>query len=456
MDVQKNTLNEETLDQERLVILSDYINQLREKNTIKVSRDGIEYSIMQPSPKEYSGMQWKWDSCFHAIMNSQIDLEHSKSELKSLNVHQLQSGPDEGMYPHMSFWTDRKLPQFKYQDQSWITQPPVVALAAEHIFNKEGDPAFLQEMYPHLVKQEQWFVRRREIDSDGLVVVISPWETGCDQSKRFKNAIPKVREEDKPYLDDLRKFISEDLRKYAGIENHQYKGEAEMSRHILNRAILERNADATVLKEDGFFTAYNADFNFIRMRSLLSLAKIAGILNKIEDQHQFLEKHEQIKQSVNERLWDSESASYRDIILHDNVVERPPSNFGSFLALLAKACDKVQEKQIIESLSDQKKYLMRYGVSTEDVTHKESDPNDYWGANIWPQTAWLISEGLYENGYLDLYAQNTRGFSDAVIKSGPYEFFNPIDGRGLGEAYQSWAGLSFSMQADLINRLSTN
>lgn len=445
----------QSMDVDRLANLRDIINDLRDRNTISVTADGVNhYSIMQPSPSEYSGMQWEWDSCFHGMMNAHISIVDAKSEILSLNVHQIKEGADEGMYPHMVMWTERKLPQFNYQDQSWITQPPVVSIATEYVFKKDGDISFLKEMYPHLVRQEEWFARRRELNNDGLVVVLTPWETGNDQSKRFKQGLPRVTEEDEGYLEKLRIAISKDLKRYAGtVEEHQYKGDQEKARHVLNKAIIDRGGDAKRLMEDGYFIAYPADFNFIRMRSLLALANIAKELGQMDDSLRYKEKHEQVKVAVNSRLWDEETSSYRDIIYHEGQSYRPPSNYGSFLALFAHACDEIQREKIVATLSDSDRYFRKYGVSTEDVSHPESDTNDYWGANIWPQTAWMLNEGLFENGYFDLYLANTRCFSDAVIKSGPFEFFNPDNGRGLGQAFQSWTGLAYSMQANLIDRM---
>ncbi|MBI4100754.1 hypothetical protein HY439_03385 [Candidatus Microgenomates bacterium] len=47
------------------------------------SRLKLPYAYTCPSPEKYH-FQWFWDSCFHAIALSHLNLEHAKKELHTL------------------------------------------------------------------------------------------------------------------------------------------------------------------------------------------------------------------------------------------------------------------------------------------------------------------------------------------------------------------------------------
>ena len=62
------------------------------------------------------------------------------------------------------------------------------AMAALELYQANGDLDFLKEIFPALVDYYDYLTRRRA-DSDGLIRIIHPWESGWDNSQRWDEAI---------------------------------------------------------------------------------------------------------------------------------------------------------------------------------------------------------------------------------------------------------------------------
>ena len=150
--------------------------------------DGHQYT--QPSPSTYP-YQWLWDSCFHAIALSHFSPEDAKKELRSAVSQQFENG----MLPHMIYWEPGTLVDIQWGREgkkrtSTITQPPLIAEAVWRIFEKDGDAAFLAEMYPALSSFYEYLLTARDPRSNHLAGIINPDESGEDNSPRFYNLLP--------------------------------------------------------------------------------------------------------------------------------------------------------------------------------------------------------------------------------------------------------------------------
>jgi len=66
------------------------------------------------------------------------------------------------------------------------SQPPLLAWAAWRIYERSKDKAFLSEIYPKLVKYQDW-LRRERRNQEGLYFWKHPYESGIDNSPRFSN-----------------------------------------------------------------------------------------------------------------------------------------------------------------------------------------------------------------------------------------------------------------------------
>lgn len=146
------------------------------------------YCYVAPAPGNYP-YQWFWDTCFHVIMLARLgEAEVAKRNLRSLFEMQ----EDDGFVGHMIFWK-RALPhQITDVTQarpslrtirphmSAMIQPPLAAQALLALFRACGDRVFLGEMYAKVRRQHEWLATHRDFDGDGLISIISPFESGMD------------------------------------------------------------------------------------------------------------------------------------------------------------------------------------------------------------------------------------------------------------------------------------
>jgi glycogen debranching enzyme len=151
------------------------------------------YKFVCPSTKHYQH-QWFWNSCFHAIVFSHFDTELAKNEIRSL----LKVQRDSGFIPHVIYWAATKFRRplaglgamlessFSLSPKTTdMIQPPLIAQSVEEIYKKDKDVEFLKEVVPKLKKYYTWLVENRDPDGDGLISIISSYESGMDQSPSF-------------------------------------------------------------------------------------------------------------------------------------------------------------------------------------------------------------------------------------------------------------------------------
>ena len=119
---------------------------------------GKPYSFAWPSAHPYP-YQWFWDSCFHAIVWTHLDMEQAKEELRTL----LRAQRADGHIPHRIAWERTATYPYHFylhtNSKSWrdpwrseLIQPAVLAIAVEEVHTRSGDDAFLAEVLPGVAK----------------------------------------------------------------------------------------------------------------------------------------------------------------------------------------------------------------------------------------------------------------------------------------------------------------
>src|SRR5919197_3785101 len=72
---------------------------------------------------------------------------------------------------------------------SELVQPPFVAQALERIYAATSDRVFLGELYAPVRGYFQWLAKSRDFDGDGLLTIISPFESGMDWKASYDPVI---------------------------------------------------------------------------------------------------------------------------------------------------------------------------------------------------------------------------------------------------------------------------
>jgi hypothetical protein len=57
------------------------------------------------------------------------------------------------------------------------------------IFEQTNDVELLKEIVPRLVKFFYWWKDNRDVDGDGLITILHPWESGIDLSPAYDPAL---------------------------------------------------------------------------------------------------------------------------------------------------------------------------------------------------------------------------------------------------------------------------
>ncbi|HEX9075649.1 MAG TPA: trehalase family glycosidase, partial [Anaerolineae bacterium] len=221
------------------------------------------YSFVCPSNETYP-FQWLWDSCFHAIALTHVDVGLAQQELLCL----LQAAQPDGFIPHMILWEREKyLEQISHYNIAMlndyltaITQPPVLAQAVERVYRAGKDNSFLARVLPPTKAYYRWWIQHRDPDHDYLVAIIQPDESGLDAL---------------PGYDALLKMATLDR---AGLN-------AAMER--LFAAYAPLRADEVRLIEADIFVVEDVMVNCIYAQGLRSLARLCRISNELQDAAEF-------------------------------------------------------------------------------------------------------------------------------------------------------------------------
>jgi glycogen debranching enzyme len=149
---------------------------------------GQHYCYIAPALKPYP-FQWFWDSCFHVVMLARLgEFDIAKRSLRSLFAMQ----QDDGFVGHMIFWK-QLLPQRRTDvmqarptwqalrpHMSALIQPPLAGVALHALYEASGDRVYLGELYARVKRHHEWLAKNRDFDGDGLLTIISPFESGMD------------------------------------------------------------------------------------------------------------------------------------------------------------------------------------------------------------------------------------------------------------------------------------
>jgi len=253
-------------------------------------REAKEYQYTVPSPDSYP-YQWLWDSCFHAIILTHLNIGDAKKEILSLLSKQF----DNGLIPHMIYWdkespTDFPVIEWGKADTSTITQPPMIAYAVWRIYQKDHDRSFLKEVYPRLYHFYRYLLTERDPHEKHLIGIMNPDESGEDNSPRFDiplNLPPK----------------------------HSFKENYQKRLNLVAQHI-ECKFDAPFCMRN-FFWVKDVPINAIMVKNLMSLSGIAKKLGYLEDAEFFTKEAKNISLAMkklmleNDLFWSTFGESYQ-------------------------------------------------------------------------------------------------------------------------------------------------
>ncbi len=151
--------------------------------------------------------------------------------------------------------------------------------------------------------------------------------------------------------------------------------------------------------------------------------------------------------------------SYQDGAFHSfqSITHKTQEQETSLLSLMPLALGKDLPKDIRNRLISRLKehHLTPYGLATESVHSDRYMSDGYWRGPIWAPSTYLITDGLYRAGEIELAVEIERRFCDMVAQNGAYENFDAQTGKGLRDMGYTWtSAVTVCMMSELLERTS--
>jgi glycogen debranching enzyme len=387
------------------------------------------YCYVMPSPGNYP-FQWWWDTCFNVFILCALD-ETALAKQNLLSLLRMQK--KNGFIGHMIFW-ESLLPKDKlnilqgppvwYQirpHMSSLIQPPLVAQALLRIYEKTQDVDFVHVLLPRLKKYFHWLRTNRDFDGDGLISIISSFESGIDWKPSFDELLGNTSK--KTSTTYFWKNISVDFRNFLMWYNLKwiYK------------------ANVFIVKETLFNTMYVQD-----LRALSKLCEIAkdGEAEKYENL-----AHKAANRII-EIMYDEETAAFYDVYGPENKKLKVLTFTIALPILLEEVSKEIAHKILQQHLLNEEEFNLPYPIPSVAKSEPSFHPHEsifLWRGPTWTVVNWFLYHSFIANGFKKEARHLLKSIKELIGKSGFREYYNPITGKGYGARDFTWSGLVVDM-----------
>jgi hypothetical protein len=412
-----------------------------------------------PAPNLYPH-QWLWDSCFAAIGLRHLDVDRAKLEISSL----LRGQWHNGMLPNIIFrsenkyhtdraaWNSRINPESPDDlSTSGITQPPMLAEAIVQIGAKLKLPerrAWYKMTWPALIAYHQWLYADRDPHSEGLVLLVHPWEAGLDNTPPWTTELREhmlpgwIRTLKALHLLGLIGLFRRDTKDVPLDE--RYTTLEVLALYDVQRRLRRKAYNTDKILDHSLFNIEDLSFNCILIRANQHLEDIAKLIREEIPEELAASMKKTVK--ALDDLWDPYAGQYfsRDFVTHNLIKE---DSIAAFMPLYAGCISKERSKQIVTLLENEQMYGTPYPIPSVPVSSPWFHPKRYWQGPSWVNTNWLIIDGLRRYGFNDHADALTETTLEMVAQSGFAEYFDPQTGEAAGAPDFSW---SAALTIDLL------
>jgi len=378
-----------------------------------------DYACVVPSPNSYP-FQWFWDSCFHAIALTHVNLDWARDELVTL----LKAAQPNGFIPHQILWEKDRYPEAaarqseKFGDRytSSSIQPPVLATALERVYRATGDRRFLAQCLPATAAYYRWLGDARDPDGDDLIAIIQPDESGVDASPKFDPLMNYPKNND-----DLVRWIDWLYTRYAPL----------------------RFNDHAILALD-LFQVEELITNVFYVLGLQALARLCDG----DEAAEFATRARKVQDALVAKCYDEEFGAFFDLAGSDERQLRAMT-ITALCPIAIPSLDRAIVDRLVGHLSDPLTFALPYpvpSVSKQEPSFMPGNARGFiWRGPSWINSNWLINEGLRAHGYADLSQHLVDRTCEMIGRSGFREYYEPFTGEGFGSRDHSWSTLVVDM-----------
>lgn len=390
------------------------------------------FTYIKPSKKFYR-FQFFWDNCFHIfILTSLGENELAKKLLRT----QFAMQHEDGFVGHVHYWNNvlpaRTTDIFQTKPglginlvrshMSALIQPPLVAQALQRIWRATGDREFLQEMLPKLKKLFNWLAVNRDFDGDGLITIITPFESGMDWKPSYDPVVGFPRQKA-----DKRLFW-----KVIGIDFRNFM----------------RNYNQEKIKKRDRFRVKDVGFNTIYVQNLRAMAQLCEEVGENEEARKYRDRATRVKDSMIKLMYDEEDAAFYDVYGKENKKLRILTATVFYPVVIDDMPEEYSRKVMDRHFFNEKEFHTKYPIPSLAI----NDPAFYpghsmfiWRGPTWIVNNWFMHKFLMHQGYGDEARHLINSIKNLIEKSGFREYYNPFNGEGNGAHNFTWAGLIVDM-----------
>lgn len=408
--------------------MKQYISAIREysqKNYLKMTREAkgiLKYPFIVPGSEGYNDCLWDWDSWLTNIAVRQIMLDNGTDtqaffECEKGCILNFLINMADDGKMGICIFSDRVFPELNPGERVNIHKPCLAQHAAFVIRENGGDGSWLEAYFDRLQAYIQYYRTQLYHEETGLYFWHDDTAIGVDND-------PSIF----------------------------YKPDDSIASVFLN---------------------------CLMYRELLAMAYICKILSK--DGVGYAEAAEQLKNAINEHLWDERNGMYysadlnlKPIDLSEYLHSGMPRHWSSviirmdswsgFMALWAGVATPQRAKWMVYgNMLRPELFWSKYGVCTLAKTEKmycivKSGNPSCWLGPVWGITNYMCYRGLMNYGFTEeaeMLAENTiRLFGQDIASCGElHEYYHPDTGEGVNNpGFQNWNLLVNNMIAELENR----
>jgi hypothetical protein len=355
-----------------------------------------QHGFTMPNRRKYP-WQWLWDSCFHAIAWSALGDARCRTELETLFDLQLPSG----FLPHMGYQTDpaRSLALWHSEGRSDITQPPMYGHALRVLASRGFG---VEHLYERAASALRYVFERRRDPGSGLIRVLHPWESGCDDSPRWDGW---------------------DSRPFSERRWNARKRE-------LVRAIVLKDGAAWSNPQ---FEVASAGFSALVAFNARELASLTGDAD--------LKASAQALSDAIDMRWLEDERTWSDARVQGSGDAASAATLDGLFAVLVSANERHVEAAFAEVFEAGRFWRPHgpAGVAADDPAYQ---PRRYWRGDAWPQEAYLLMVAAQRRGLTQRAQSLAQRLVLGCLRSDFSERWNPETGAALGAVPQGWAALA--------------
>jgi glycogen debranching enzyme len=397
---------------------------------------GRDYDYVCPSVGTYP-FQWFWDSCFHAIVLSRLDIGRAEGELRTLLINQQ---PD-GFIPHVTYWTaTTPVQRGPYQvpgRSPWLSasmQPPVLAEAVEAVGARGRGAAFLREVLPAVRRFYDWCDRERDPDQDGLIAIFEPHESGMDQTPAYDA--------------------------YLGVD-----GDEPAAFEAVWREVAESNAraghDARQILALDRFVVEDVAVNALYAENQGVLGRLLDEIGDADGAALLHVRADRTTAALLERCWSPADEDFHGLAGRSETQLLGGTVAGLLPIILEELPDEIVDR-VARRIEDPSDFGASYpvpSVSLGNPAYRAAPGGGtvLWRGPSWIGTNWYIARGLRRHGRYELAARIEDVSLRLVEQQGFREHYDAESGKGYGATGFAWSALVLDLlEARFSDRAATD